>query len=257
MIDLLKIEHINRIIEAYFEKNSSVAIVPVKELMPAFIEAGIFTKDYKKGRPIREVLRELDRSGQRQLIPYLHAEQKANDIYWYFMPVNAAIPTTPYKQEQVQSRKEIAAIANLMSDKAYVIDLCDTILAQKAARQKRFDFLLGDLHKDGKSRTKLPVDAYYETLKLVIEFKEPQPDESDAISDQPETKTVSGVSRGEQRQIYDQRRTEVLSKHDIKLIEIPYAIFEYDSAHKIIRNSENDLQKVMEILNNDKLNEDL
>ena len=92
MTDILKIESINRVIEAYFDKNTSLTIVPAKELMPAFIEAGIFTKDHKKGLPIRQILRELDRDKQLHLIPFVHPERKEKDTYWYFIPQNAAIP---------------------------------------------------------------------------------------------------------------------------------------------------------------------
>lgn len=49
------------------------------------------------------------------------------------------------------------------SDEAYILDICDTLLKQKGLRQHRFDFLRGD------SGVKLPVDAYYPTLNLVIE----------------------------------------------------------------------------------------
>ncbi|MEI8047982.1 MAG: hypothetical protein WCI92_11430 [Bacteroidota bacterium] len=255
MTDILKIDSINRVIEAYFEKNTSVTIVPAKELMPAFIEAGIFTKDHKKGLPIRQILRELDRDKQLQLIPFVHPERKEKDTYWYFIPQNAAIPATPYKRESTQSRRETAALSRSLSDEAYVIDLCDTVLERKAERQKRFDFLLGDLHKDMKSRTKLPVDAYYESLNLVIEFQELQHSEPVAFFDKPEIKTVSGVSRDEQRKIYDQRRREELPKHEIKLIVIPHTIFSYDSQHKIIRNTAQDLEKVRDVIDNYKFNE--
>lgn len=50
------------------------------------------------------------------------------------------------------------------SDEHYVINLCDEVLGQHAARQHKFDFLKGD----GENPRCLPVDAYYEGLKLVI-----------------------------------------------------------------------------------------
>jgi hypothetical protein len=123
-------------------------------------------------------------------------------------------------------------------------------LEQKAERQKRFDFLLGDLHKDKKTRTKLPVDAFYESLNLVIEFHEPQFAEPSAIVEKPALKTASGVSREEQRRIYDQRRMEELPKHEIKFIIIPHTIFSYDTEYKIIRNAEKDLAKVKDVIDN-------
>ncbi|MBC7425946.1 MAG: hypothetical protein H7321_05370 [Bacteroidia bacterium] len=136
----------------------------------------------------------------------------------------------------------------LQSDETYVLDLCDKVLGEKAERQKRFDFLLGDLHKDGFSRTKLPVDAYYPSYQLVIEYKESQHTVSHAIFDKQDVTTVSGVHRGEQRLIYDQRRATELPLHGIKLISISYDLFKNDNQHKIVRNPEADLLKVKEVL---------
>ena len=247
MIDALKINNINNAIEAFFNKDSTIKIVPAKDLMPEFIKAGIFTKDNKNGKPIRDILRELDRTAQLELIPYLHAERKDDNTFWYFIPMNEPAPSTPYKQEQ-SIKKETASQARLLSDESYVIDLCDTVLMQKAERQKRFEFLLGDFHKDGKSRTKLPVDAFYQKYSLVVEFKEAQHADSTEIFEKPDVKTVSGVNRGEQRLIYDKRKASLLPENGIKLVEISFDMFKYDSQNNIIRNPQLDLMKVKEIL---------
>lgn len=53
-------------------------------------------------------------------------------------------------------------------DESYVLDLCDLVLTHESSRQHRFAFLLGDTGR------RLPVDAYYSTLNLVIEFYERQ-----------------------------------------------------------------------------------
>lgn len=124
------------------------------------------------------------------------------------------------------------------SDEAYVIDLCDEVLGQKAKRQYRFDFLRGD------SGTKLPVDAYYPELNLVVEYYERQHTESVKLFDQRQT--VSGVSREEQRKIYDLRRAEVLPKHGIKLVIISYS--DFGSSKKINRDRNHDLEVVRNIL---------
>lgn len=249
MIDPSQIKEINSVIKAYFKKNKSVTIIPVKALMPAFIEAGIFLKDFKNGKPIREILRELDSTNQRALIPFLHSEEKDNNTYWYFKPENTPAPTTLYKQEQGQSKKETIRIARSLSDETYVIDLCDTILGQKAERQKRFDFLLGDLHKDGVSRTQLPVDAYYGGVKIVIEFKESPQTEALAFANRADSKTASGVTREAQRKIYDKRRADELPKHGILLVKIPFDTFDHDNEYRIIRNPEQDIEKIKAILN--------
>ncbi|MGQ1908427.1 hypothetical protein ACT3CE_01440 [Marinifilum sp. RC60d5] len=252
MKDLSKIEKINKVVEEYFKENSSLEIAPVKALMPAFIKAGIFTKDIKKGLPIRLVLRELDASNELNLIPTLYAERHGEHTYWYFVPATASAPETPYKQEKKKPENDPIAI-RLNSDETYVISLCDKVLGLKANRQKRFDFLLGDLHKNGKTQTLLPVDAYYEELQLVVEYKEIQNYRPLAISkiqeeedeDEESTKTLS---REEQRRIYDERRAKVLPENEISLVVISYSDFEYDDRNKIIRKEESDLKIVQEAL---------
>jgi hypothetical protein len=126
------------------------------------------------------------------------------------------------------------------SDESYVIDLCDEVLKQKALRQYRFDFLKGD------AGTKLPVDAWYPDLKLVVEFRERQHTEEVKFFDRRET--VSGVGRGEQRKLYDQKRRDVLPEHGITLIELGYDDFKHRSNNKLIRDREEDLIVVKEAL---------
>lgn len=73
----LPIAKINQVIKEYFEKNQSINTAAAKDLMPQFIQAGIFAKDHRNGLPIRNVLRELDRANALHLIPYVGAERKA------------------------------------------------------------------------------------------------------------------------------------------------------------------------------------
>ncbi len=248
MIDLSKIKSINDTLDAFFSSDSARSITPAKDLMPAFIKAGVFTKDIKNGKPIRDILRELDKADQLKLIPYLHAERKGLDTYWYFLPKGAATPTEGYKMEPPSVKKEAAKQSRLLSDETYILDLCDTVLEEKSERQKRFDFLLGDLHKDGVSRTKLPVDAFYPRLKLVIEFNEAQHTEPLSIFDKPNILTVSGVNRQEQRRLYSERKATLLPEHGIKFVEIPYELFTLDGGNKIIRNSADDMARLREKL---------
>lgn len=248
MADLTKLNTINQVIETYFEKNTSLTIVPAKKLMPDFISAGIFAKDHKNGLPIRKILRELDSTNELQLIPFVYAERNEQNTYWYFIPSNAEIPTTPYKQEEKKPGSKENLTSRLNSDETYVIDLCDEALGLVANRQKRFNFLLGDLHKDGISQTKLPVDAFYESLQLVIEYREIQNIESVEDIDNPNKETSSGVSRNEQRKIYDKRREEVLPENDISLVIISGSDFSCDTQNKIIRNKEADIKIVQNAL---------
>lgn len=126
------------------------------------------------------------------------------------------------------------------SDEAYVIDLCDEVLTLKGSRQHKFDFLKGD------AGTKLPVDAYYPSLNTVVEYRERQHTEPVKLFDKRQT--VSGVTRGEQRRIYDQRRRDVLPQHGIKLIEISYDDFEYNSRKRIIRDRKRDIKIIKSLI---------
>ncbi len=136
---------------------------------------------------------------------------------------------------------------NKVSDEKYVIDLCDRILNLKASRQHKFDFLLGDKNSKGFS-AKLPVDAYYKELNLVIEYRERQHTEKVNFFDKPNRLTVSGVHRGEQRKIYDQRRDEILPKNGINLIKISYYDFDYDNRKRILRNVKEDIKKIEKLI---------
>lgn len=150
-------------------------------------------------------------------------------ITTYNIPAEeTAAPTKLYEREK--GRKT--------SDESYVIDLCDEILGSKALRQYRFDFLKGD------AGTRLPVDAFYPELKIVVEYYESQHTQATPFFDNKQT--VSGVSRGEQRRIYDQRRKEVLPEHDIKLIIISYT--DFGTSKHLKRNRDHDLRVIKDIL---------
>lgn len=124
------------------------------------------------------------------------------------------------------------------SDEHYVVDLCDEVLGVKAVRQHRFDFLTGDTGQ------KLPVDAYYESLNLVVEYYESQHTRQTSFFDK--RMTASGIPRGEQRKVYDQRRREVLPEHGLKLVVISYT--DFGKTKKLKRNREQDLAVVRRML---------
>ncbi|WP_324720512.1 hypothetical protein [Salinimicrobium sp. HB62] len=126
------------------------------------------------------------------------------------------------------------------SDEAYILDLCDEILKEKSLRQHRFDFLRGD------TGSKLPVDAYYPELNLVIEYREKQHTETVTFWDKKET--ASGISRGEQRKRYDERRRIQIPANGLKLLEIDYSQFDHTSSKKLIRNREADIDQLKILL---------
>lgn len=142
--------------------------------------------------------------------------------------------TKASKKKQLKSTDKTASKSTL-KDESYILDLCDEVLGINAFRQHRFDYLIGDMNSKGKA-VKLPVDGYYEDLNLVIEYNERQHTESIKFFDKPNKLTVSGVHRGEQRKIYDNRKHEVLSHHNIKLIVISYLDFPHNSQRRLLRS---------------------
>lgn len=241
-----QLEAINRVLAEYFNSNREELIVPAKNLMPAFIDAGIFEKDHKNGLPIRNVLRDLDRTGQLHLIPYVHAERKVKNTNWFFVnrSVERKLDSNPVRPPitTVPSTKRARSKPAKTRDEAYVLDLCDEVLNEKSLRQHRFPFLLGD------AGTRLPVDAYYPTTNLVIEYRERQHTEPISHFDKPDRMTRSGVNRREQRRIYDERRSTELPKNGIKLVEISYTDFPCNRKGRILRNPEADRTTIANLL---------
>ena len=131
-------------------------------------------------------------------------------------------------------------------DESYVLDLCDEVLERPCCRQHRFDWLVGDAGKDGRCR-RLPVDGYYPTLGLVIEYRERQHDEPVPFFDR--RVTVSGVRRGEQRRRYDGRRDVEIPARGLRLVVIRPSQLESDRRGRLRRrNRAADLEAVKHLL---------
>jgi hypothetical protein len=130
-------------------------------------------------------------------------------------------------------------------DEKYALSLCDAILGETSKRQHKFPFLTGD------TGVKLPVDAYYEKLELVIEYREWQHSKPTPFFDRRLTVTMEHgvhVDRARQRAIYDQRRREILPQHGIRLLEVNYSDFDHNSKGKIKRHPENDTATLSRLL---------
>jgi hypothetical protein len=236
-----KISQINKVIKQYFESNGGITKIPAKDLMPYFIAAGIFEKDAKNGLPIRQVLRKLDKSNALHAIPYVLAERKEANTYWFF----SSTPQVANKAQSIrvpQPAVSKATSKRTHSDEHYIIDLCDEVLGAKGSRQHRFPFLTGDTGRA------LPVDVYYPQHNLVIEYLEKQHSEAVKFFDKPDKLTASGVPRSEQRKIYDERRRTILPQHGIRLIALPYSMFACTSAGKLCRNRSEDLAAIRSAL---------
>ncbi|MDB4534567.1 hypothetical protein N9242_06815 [Vicingaceae bacterium] len=237
-----KIASINKAITAYFKNNPTTEWIPVKLLMPMLIESGVFHKDIKKGLPLRNVLRGLDKEKTFDKIPSLHAERKGIDTYWYFVREGSQYVSKDVALQD--SKKEIARLKREASDEYYLIGLCNDLLKEEALHQHIFKFLLGDYHSDGVSRTSLPVDAYYPKFKMVVELFEKENETS--IEEGKET--ISGVKRSEQRKKYAERKRNFLKEKEIHLIEMDYDEFEFDDENRLVRNKEADVKLLKEIL---------
>ncbi|WP_299434522.1 hypothetical protein [uncultured Aquimarina sp.] len=229
---------INEVITHYFNTNPSIDWIPAKAIMPALIEAGVFNKDKKKGLPIRKVLRKLDEESQLAKIPTIHAERRLDNIYWYFVAPGKKYAPKELISPVSKKEQNLRAIQN--SDEYYLVNLCDELLQQKASRKHTFDTLVGNLHKRGKGRTKLPLDAYYEDLKLVLEFY--RKDEATEELDEKEQ------ARKEQIKYYKELKKKAIRTKKLRLMEINYALFECNGENKLVRNTESDTSVLKGIL---------
>ncbi|NIJ04251.1 hypothetical protein [Frigoribacterium faeni] len=135
-----------------------------------------------------------------------------------------------------------------LENERYVLALCNEALGVAGERQRTFDWLLGDESAKTGRRMPLPVDAYRPTLGLVVEFHEKQHTEAVAHFDKPHRMTVSGVHRGVQRRIYDDRRRDLMPKHGLTLVVIPISDFTVEGRF-IVQDHKVDLAVVRIALN--------
>lgn len=186
------------------------------------------------------------RAWLRRTYPRSEAERGAswtlnpNQVEAARVEFSGVLPSqSPRKKEKSGGRAD--------SDESYVIDLCDEVLGERARRQHRFAWLLGDPGASG-TRVTLPVDAYYPDHRLVAEYRERQHDEPVAHFDKPDVLTVSGVHRGEQRRIYDRRREELIPSHGLRLVVIRPGDLASSKRGRLTRERIGDLAVVRAIL---------
>jgi diadenosine tetraphosphate (Ap4A) HIT family hydrolase len=132
------------------------------------------------------------------------------------------------------------------SDEKYILDLVAEILAEPDYRwQHRFPTLVGDPGMDGKVRP-LPVDGYFPRHRLIVEYWEKQ--HSAPVSIMDEGMTVSGVSRGHQRRLYDQRRQVWAESNNLRLVILDQRGFDTDRQGRLKRDPFRDRQLVADAL---------
>jgi len=121
-------------------------------------------------------------------------------------------------------RSATAAILGVVAERTekYVIGLLEELLGP-AVKGKRWPWALGDVSERTGRAVELPFDAYWPDRRLIVEVDEDQHRESDAFFDKPERLTVSGVHRGEQRRIYDQRKRSLARKRGYTVVVIEWS----------------------------------
>ena len=136
------------------------------------------------------------------------------------------------------------------SDEAYVLDLLDEILGSSCQRQARFPWLVGDKGRSGR-RSELPVDGYWPDLQLVVEYRERQHDQPTPFFDKPDQTTVSGVHRGEQRRMYDERRDQEIPAHGLRLVIVRPGDLSADSRGRLLRMPAEDMVSLRCLIDED------
>jgi len=242
------IEQINDVLTQHFSNTENAPLIAVKKLMPSFIKAGIFTKDVKNGLPIRQVLKDLDREDRLDEIPFLHYVRKGKDVFWYFkreghVPAELEVDRIPSKEK---TKRAISKMEN--SDKQYVLDLCDRTTRETGLKNHTFDWLVGDMHRNGRTRSKLPCDSYYSKFKLVVDYIErpliERVSEEEIASDQEDNRS----ERDKKRALYVERKRERLPSKGYTYFTLPHDLFDADENGRIIRDRDKDVKRVASVL---------
>ncbi|MBD7918629.1 hypothetical protein H9657_10130 [Cellulomonas sp. Sa3CUA2] len=79
------------------------------------------------------------------------------------------------------------------------------------------------------------MDSYGPDLSLVVEVDERQHDHPVTHVDKPDRLTVSGVHRGEQRRIYDERRRSLVPAHGLTLLIVRTSQLAVDARSRLLR----------------------
>ena len=234
------VKKITIFIDNYLETHQKEYITP-PEANELLAKAGLLRDNKERsGKPLRELLRD-------NKFPHAYQEgrlwriPKSNNLLVQGNQNDLPICDNNEHIISAKKKKKTKSKDKKERDELYVIRLCNEVLGVEASRQHKFDFLRGD----GNPGRPLPVDAYYEKYNLVIEYYENQHSESVPFFDKKNT--VSGVTRGEQRRIYDERRKTVLPQHGIKVVIISYS--DFGESKRIKRDYNHDIEVIRRKLN--------
>ncbi len=123
------------------------------------------------------------------------------------------------------------------SDEKYVLDLVSDVLAAPYSWQHTFPDLVGDPGVRG-DRRPLPVDAFFPSLNLIVEYREKQHFQQVAIMDR--RMTISGVPRSVQRRKYDEARQKWAERSGIRVLEIRFDELVHDRSGRLLRHRDED-----------------
>lgn len=240
------IENLIKCIDDHLEKNNQEYML-APDANDLLEKMGLLrNSSQRSGKPLRDLLRNgkiphAYQIGRIWHIPHSCNKQSASVTQSDFMSktkLDSILESINVNVGNTQIKNDIQHGRRSTSDEYYVIGLCNEALKMTASQQHHFDFLRGD------KGTLLPVDAFYEDLNLVVEYYEKQHTESVAFFDKKET--ISGVDRGTQRRMYDEKRKIELPKHGIKLVVINYS--DFGTSKKLSRHHDTDLEIVRRIL---------
>jgi hypothetical protein len=104
----------------------------------------------------------------------------------------------------------------------YVVGLLSELLGAPTETEARFPWALGDVSPRTRRAVQLPFDAYWQELNLIVEVDEDQHHRPVAHFDKPDVMTISGIHRGEQRRLYDQRKRDAARAEGYTVLEVPW-----------------------------------
>jgi len=124
------------------------------------------------------------------------------------------------------------------------VGLLVEILGEQPERGKRFPWALGDVSAKTGRALQLPFDAVWESRRLIVEVDEDQHRKPAPFFDHPERTTVSGVTRSEQRPLYDERKRSAARREGYRVLVVPW-----DESRKVRRRDRDaDLERYRQLI---------
>lgn len=131
-------------------------------------------------------------------------------------------------------------------DQRHITGLLTELLG-RAEIEKRFEWARGDSRQPGGLGAMLPFDAVWEHRRLIVEIDERQHGEAVAFFDKPDRMTVSGVHRGEQRRLYDERKVRCAHEHGYTVLRVRTSSLAHRGRH-LIHDRDKDLELLRRLL---------